>query len=83
MVEAESPGAFFLNLWYAMEPAAAADVEGPTVGPASSLQLPSPGQCVQRSHHTNRPSRPKKRGFGAIWGEGLGRGGTRGETSET
>ena len=42
--------------------AAAAD-KGPTVGPASSLQLPSPGQCVQRSHHSG--SRPPKKG---VWG---------------
>ena len=34
-----------------------------------SLQLPSPGQCVQRSHHSGRGSRPKKRVFGAEKGD--------------
>ena len=55
--------------------AAAAD-KGPTVGPASSLQLPSPGQCVQRSHHSG--SRPPKKGFGAQKRETAERWGSRG-----
>ena len=50
----------------------------PRWGRPPPLQLPSPGQCVQRSHHSGRGSRPKKRGFGALWGEGAGRGGTGG-----
>ena len=59
--------------------AAAAD-KGPTVGPASSLQLPSPGQCVQRSHHSGRGSRPKKGVLGAKKGERAGRTATGGRS---
>lgn len=64
--------AFFLNLWYSSAAAGAADPRWAGLPPP--LQLPSPGQCVQRSHHSG--SRPKKGVLGAEKGEGAGRGGT-------